>query len=576
MDRRELRWNGWGRRADAFDLGDRGPAVWSWLADALGMGSLPDRPPCALEDVTLPEPRLPAAVLTALREVVTEPWVKTDTYERAFHARGRSYPDLLALRSGAIDPAPDAVVYPADAEQVLALVELADAQGVALVPYGGGSSVVGGVTAQAGPQQQGVVTVDMTRLDRVLEVDEQSMTAHIQAGIYGPALEAALEARGVMLGHYPQSFEFSTLGGWIAARGAGQQSNRYGKAEEWLVGATIATPAGLWTTEAFPASAAGPGVGGLVAGAEGTLGIITDARVRLHHRPRATDYRGYLFRSFGQGTAAAREIMQRGLPVAMIRLSDADETHFLQKFSQLRKPPSTARRTIDELLAMAGWGGGRAMMLVGIEGEPDNVKAAQARTAAILRRHRAFPLGQSAGRSWHKGRFAMPYLRDPLLDRGVAVDTLETSTSWSNIERLHRSVGQAIAQALAEHQTSPRDRAMVMCHISHCYEDGASLYFTFVFPQAHPDALGQWRAVKTAATEAIVTGDLAAADRFTTEVDAAAVVVNASTRFVDGEEFGFGAEIGISTQKLHARGPMGLEQLTTQKYVVRGTGQVRG
>ena len=505
-DRNALRWNGWGSNAEKFDLGERADAVWSWLADAVGLERLVDRPACALSDVQLPAPRLPEGALARLRGIVGEGGIETSDYERAFPARGRSYPDLLDLRAGTLDPAPDAVVYPACEQHVVDLVALAAELGVALVPFGGGSSVVGGVTALAGEDHVGVVTVDTTRLDRVLSVDEVSRTARIEAGIYGPELERELQSRGFTLGHYPQSFEYSTLGGWIAARGAGQQSNRYGKAEEWLVGATVVTPGGRWQTESFPASAAGPLLRDLVPGSEGILGIITEATVRVHPTPEAVDRRGYLFPDFERGLAAVREIQQEGLPVAMIRLSDPDETRFLGAFSQLRKPPGTVQRVADELLERTGWGEERSMMLLGVEGDASNVKAALSTAAAIVRSHRGFPLGTSAGRSWTKSRFKMPYLRDPLLDRGIAVDTLETSTSWSKVPALHRAVTRAIQGALERERATPQARAMVMCHVSHVYEDGASLYFTFVFPQRAEGALEQWRAVKQAAGDAIAEG----------------------------------------------------------------------
>lgn len=506
FDRRQLRWNGWGRNSDTFELGKHEHDVWRWLRETLGLEAYADRPPCLIDDVELPTIRLGDDALSRLRGIVGDDHLKTDTYERAFHARGRSYPDLLTLRSGTIDPAPDAVAYPGNEAEVVELVALADELKFALVPFGGGTSVVGGVTSMGGDAHVGVVTVDTTRLNRLLSIDESSLTARIEAGTYGPELERQLQARGFTLGHYPQSFEFSTLGGWIAARGAGQQSNRYGKAEEWLVCANVATPHGLWQTEGFPASAAGPSIGGLVAGAEGTLGIITEATVAIHRMPEETDYRGYLFREFAQGVAAAREIMQQGLPVAMVRLSDPDESHFLQRFSELRKPPGPVKRVADDLLELTGWGDGRAMMLIGIEGDRDNVKAAHARATTIVRRHRAFPLGQSAGRSWYKGRFALPYLRDPLLDRGVAVDTLETSTHWSNLHALHDKVMAAIRGALQRQQAMASARPIVMCHVSHCYDDGASLYFTYVFPQKESGALEQWSDVKRAATDAIVQG----------------------------------------------------------------------
>jgi alkyldihydroxyacetonephosphate synthase len=217
--------------------------------------------------------------------------------------------------------------------------------------------------------------------------------------------------------------------------------------------------------------------------------------------PAERDYRGYLFKDFGRGVDAVREVMQQGLPVAMLRLSDASETHFLETFSGLRKPRGKVERAAQRALEIGGWSDGRAVLLVGLEGESDNVKASLSRSSAIIRHHGGFPMGRGAGKSWLRGRFAMPYLRDPLLDRGVAVDTLETSTHWSNVLALHRVVTAAIRDALAE-QGAPQ--AIVMCHISHCYEDGASLYFTFVFPQAPPDeTLGQWQAVKRVASDAI-------------------------------------------------------------------------
>jgi alkyldihydroxyacetonephosphate synthase len=507
IDRRKLRWNGWGWNESDFDLGGREDAVWAWIRETLGLESLESRPARSLESIELRAPSLSETVLEELRAHVGEDGVKLDAYERAFHARGRSYADLLVLRAGDLAVVPDAVVYPRSADEVLALVQLAADHGIALVPYGGGSSVVGGVSATKGEAHTAVVTVDTTLMDRVLEVDPVSMTATIEAGIYGPKLERDLATRGCTLGHYPQSFEFSTLGGWVAARGAGQQSNRYGKAEDWLVSARLATPAGFWQTEAFPASAAGPDLNDLVAGCEGSLGIITEATVRVHARPEDRDYRGYLFRDFGHGVEAMREVRQHGLPVAMMRLSDAVETDFFSSFSRLRHPAGRVERAAERALEVAGWGEGRCMMLVGIEGESKNVEAASSRTASLLRRRGGFPLGRKPGDSWYKNRFAMPYLRDPLLDRGIGVDTLETSTHWSNVLRLHRRVIEAIETALQDRAASERHRAMVMCHISHCYEDGASLYFTFVFPQAAAGSeLAQWHAVKKAASDAIASG----------------------------------------------------------------------
>jgi alkyldihydroxyacetonephosphate synthase len=506
IEREKLRWNGWGLTASGFDLGGHEGEVWRWLESELGLQESRVRHAKRLDEIELPAVALDSARLDELRALLGGEHVKTDAYERAFHARGKSYHDLLHLRAGDLSVAPDAVVYPGKAEDVLAVLRWAATHRISVVPYGGGSSVVGGVGAEKGEGHTAVVTLDTTRLQRVLEVDELSHTATIEAGIYGPELERQLAMRGYTLGHFPQSFEFSTLGGWIAARGAGQQSNRYGRAEEWLVSARVATPSGMWSTESFPASAAGPDLNEVVAGGEGCFGVITEATVHVHPVPKDSDYRGYLFKDFGRGSEALRQIVQEGLPVAMLRLSDAEETRFFSAFSALRKPPGPVERAADRVLELGGWSEGRCLMLVGIEGETENVKASLARSSSIVRGCGGFPLGRGAGKSWHKSRFAMPYLRDPLLDRGIGVDTLETSTSWANVLPLHRVVCTAIRDALQSHPAFPEARAMVMCHISHCYEDGASLYFTFVFPQAAPgEEVAQWTAVKQAASEAIAT-----------------------------------------------------------------------
>ena len=514
IDRRKLRWNGWGLAHATFDMGHHERAVWDYIANALGREQLARTPAVALPDISLPPSRLDETTLAALQAIVGASNVKTDRYERAFHSRGKSYLDLIALRAGELgEHVPDAVVYPGTADEVQSVLDLAVSRELAVVPFGGGSSVVGGVTAQRG-RRAAVLTVDMTRMHRLLSIDEVSHVATLEAGVYGPELERQLQLRGYTLGHYPQSFEFSTLGGWIAARGAGQQSNRYGKAEKWLLGARLATPRGPWQTEQFPASAAGPNLNQLVLGSEGTLGIITEATVRIHPVPAARDYRGYLFRSFAEGAAAVREVVQRQIPVAMLRLSDAHETHFLQSFSAAQHPPGRATRLGARVVAWRGYGEGRCLLLVGLEGEQETVLESQARTRSVCARHGGMSIGASPGRKWYARRFGMPYLRDPLLDRGIAVETLETATRWSNIEALHDAVDAAIRQALAANAVDERARAIVMCHISHAYEDGASLYFTMVFPQKLGDdsqdaasaARGQWLAVKAAATEAMIAG----------------------------------------------------------------------
>lgn len=489
IDRKTLRWNGWGWN-DAPDLlGNREEAAWAWIGETLNAAPLPETPPGALEDLTFPASRMEDALSRKIAVIVGEDNLKTDDYERVFHAKGRSYNDLLSLRSGALDAVPDAVVYPASEEQVVALLKLCSQEGVAVIPFGGGSSVVGGVDAAA-EGFKAVVTLDLTNMDQILEIDDTALVARIQPGVYGPALEKELQEKGYTLGHFPQSFEFSTLGGWIGHRGAGQQSNRYGKAEKWLVGARVATPQGLWETEAFPSSAAGPQLNAMVVGSEGVLGVITEATVRLHRVPEAKDYRGFLFMDWEAAVSAARELVQHEVPTAMIRLSDPDESFFFQTLKTIGEDdPPTIRF---------------CAMIVGIEGDADKVEGAVAKARAICEGKGGMHLGEEPGQKWFENRFGMPYLRDPMMNRGLGVDTLETATRWSNIVSLHEKVHAAITGALEEHPGQPGAKGIVMAHISHCYRDGASLYFTFCFVRDPEQPAEQWQALKRAASDTIL------------------------------------------------------------------------
>ncbi len=508
VDRSETKWNGWGWTEQLDEL-SHNERVWDWIAGELGMAELLPTPPVPLEEIVLAPSRLDPTDLNALAEVVGEAWVKVSRHERASHARGKSYHDLLYLRAGDLTGAtPDAVIYPANPLETLEVIQRCAERNIAVVPTGGGSSVVGGVTATAREGQAAVIALNTTRMNRVLTIDEEAMTAVVEAGVYGPDLEDQLAEHGLTLGHYPQSFQFSTLGGWIAARGAGQQSNKYGKAESWLVCAKLATPKGFWTTECFPASAAGPDLNDLVLGSEGTIGVITEATVKVQRKPEAKDYRGYLFKDFKTGVAAARQMVQARLPLAMVRLSDENETYFFRAFSEAQKPNTFFRRlkkTFENwYLSSKGMPARPCLMIVGAEGAKANVEAASRAAEAVVKHHKGLAIGKSAGKRWYEGRFHGPYARDPMLDHGLGVDTLETSTRWSNILHLHEAMGPAIETAIGDTVAGEGARGIVMGHISHSYTDGASLYYTFVFPRDLAREVPQWITIKKAATEAII------------------------------------------------------------------------
>lgn len=502
IDRTTLRWNGWGPVKQENPL-PSDSSKWDWIEQTLGLSRLPSTPAVPLSSIRLPACRISETALEKLRGIVGPNQLRTDDYERAFHARGKSYHDLLYVRAGKLDMAPDAVAYPRSADEALAIVQLCAEEDIALVPFGGGSSVVGGVNAMARSLGGAVLTLDTTLMTRIIQIDKMSMTARIEAGIYGPQLEEQLQAHGVTLGHYPQSFPLSTLGGWIAARGAGQQSNRYGKAEKWLVSARLATPRGFWTTEATPASAAGPNLNQLVAGSEGILGVIVEATVKIHELPERKDYRGYLFKSFAAGVEAARRINHAEIPVAMVRLSDAPETYFFQTFSS-SSSGGLKSKLQAAYLKIKGFNETPCLMLIGHEGPKDTVIWAQEQTEEICKRQGALALGTGPGKRWYHGRFDSPAIRDPMMDRGLGVDTLETSTRWSNIANLHEKVSAAIAEAMAAHMPEQHARGIVMGHVSHSYPDGASLYFTFIFPRQLDREVEQWQAIKRAASDAIL------------------------------------------------------------------------
>jgi alkyldihydroxyacetonephosphate synthase len=494
--RANLRWNGWGEASTRFDTHGRDGVLWAFVAKALDVPTLPDTPPVALERARLGPSRLEKKELDALAGLTHPERVKTDPFERALHALGRSYHDLLRLRAGDLTTAPDAVVYPETEGETLAVLSLCEARKIAVVPFGGGSSVVGGVEARAAADQP-VVTLDTTRMARLLEVDATSRTARAQAGIYGPALEEELGRAGFTLGHFPQSFEFSTLGGWIAARGAGQLCNRYGASDKWLVATKVATPRGLLETKAFPQSAAGPNLNQLVCGSEGVLGVITEATFKIQPSPEKRVIVSFLYKEFESGARAVRRLVQEEVGAAMIRLSDGEETHFFGGFRRVLEP-SRAMALAERALDVVGYED-KCVLMMAIEGETAEVLHRVKRARAIAAREGGLFVGESPGRSWWKRRFEMPFLRDPMMDHGIGVDTLETSTEWSNVPRLYRAVRDAIRGTFA----GEGRKCIVMTHVSHSYVDGCSLYFTFIFARDVAREIAEWRVVKEAASRAI-------------------------------------------------------------------------
>ena len=431
----------------------------------------------AASEVTLPPVGLTAEALAELGALLGEENVRTDDETRRLRTRGKSTPDLLRQRSGDLTDAPDAVVRPGTHEEVQALIEYAVRHHVALVPFGGGTSVTGGLVARR-EGFAGVLSLDLIRMKALREVDTVSMTVVLEPGLRGPEAEALLAEHGLTLGHFPQSFEFATIGGFAATRSSGQSSAGYGRFDSMVVGLTVATPQGTLEVGSSPMNAAGPDLRQLMLGSEGAFGVITGVKVRVRAVPVEKVYEGWQFPSFVDGAAAFRSLAQTGNLPTVLRLSDEMETAL-----NLAGQDNVGADGATGCLAIVGW-----------EGADVSVK--RTTVTAALEALGGINLGEPRGQAWAHGRFNAPYLRDSLLDVGVLVETLETVTFWSKVDELKAEVTAALTAELGE-------KTIVLCHISHVYETGCSLYFTVAAPEAE-EPVAQWLAAKAKASDAMM------------------------------------------------------------------------
>lgn len=499
----ELTIQGWGPHptdASADSSGDRAPALEATLPKAARrhlareLGWTPrSTPPVAVDDIRLTPSRLPDAARVAMAGVVGEENVRTDRESRLRRAGGKSYLDLLRRRAGDASDAPDAVVLPGTTDETAALLALCSEHDVVVVPFGGGTSVVGGL-AGVDPDDRPAIALDLARMASVQEVDVPSSLVRVGPGMRGPALEEALDREGLTFGHLPQSWEFATIGGYAATRSAGQSSTGVGRFDELVAGLTLATPSGVLELGHPPASAAGPDLLGLALGSEGTLGVITEVTLRVRPKPTTTSYEGWSFRTWAGGLAALQRLARHELLPDVVRLSDADETR-----ANLLNSGSAGARLLRGTLRARGHGEG-CLLVVGWEGLPDIVRARTRAASALLREGGAIRLGHAVGESWRKHRFGAPYVRDTLLDSGMLVETLETAATWSALPTVYDAVRRALREAL----TSRGRRPLVMTHLSHGYPAGGSLYFTVLADRDDELPIQQWLGAKRAATDAML------------------------------------------------------------------------
>jgi alkyldihydroxyacetonephosphate synthase len=468
MQASRLKFWGWGRE-DQQPPHEQVRALATQSRAHLGFAAADVERPVELAGLELPRPRLePPRSLSAI--------CRSDPYERASHAYGKSYRDVVRAFRGRFDHVPDVVAHPAGESDVEALLDWCESAGAAAIPFGGGTSVVGGVEPDVGDGYAGIVTIDLKRLDRVLEVDPVSLAARIQAGATGPRLEEQLREHGLTLRHYPQSFEYSTLGGWIATRAGGHFATLGTHIDDFVESLRALTPRGIWESRRLPGSGAGPSPDRMLIGSEGILGVITEAWVRVRERPRFRASASATFGSFAAGAEAVRALAQSGLHPSNCRLLDPGEAGLTGAAPE-----------------------GRALLVLGFESADHPLDAWMARATELCRDHGAEVADtrrDSAADTWRDAFLQMPYLRDTLIAGGIFAETFETAITWDRFEDFVEGVRSRALEVLGE--------GTVTCRLTHVYPDGAAPYFTVLAPARRGDELAQWEEVKAAASEAIL------------------------------------------------------------------------
>jgi alkyldihydroxyacetonephosphate synthase len=461
---------GWGLEGEGLSAGEI-EQLGAVFAERLGIGDMRVQEPPRVEELDLPAPRVGAPASL-------EPVFSTDPYDRAAHTYGRSFRDLVRAFRRDYAHAPDLVAFPHDEDELVSVLEWCSEAGVAAIPFGGGSSVVGGVEPDVGDGYRGVVSVDLRNLQGVLEVDRTSLAARIAAGTLGPALEAQLKPHGLTLRHFPQSFEWSTLGGWIATRSGGHFATLHTHIDEFVESVRVVTPRGVLQTRRLPASGAGPSPERLFCGSEGTLGVITEAWMRVQPRPRFRAGASVFFADFADAVQAARELAQSGLNPANCRLLGHEEA----------------------LLSGSG-DGSRSILVLGFESADHELGPWLARALEICASHRG-EVPEEEGdpaAAWRASFLRGGHLRDGLVRLGLICETFETAVTWDRFWEFHEGVLAATRQAVRQ----ACGGGMVSCRFAYVYPDGPSPYYSVFAPGRPGRELEQWGEIKLAAAEAI-------------------------------------------------------------------------
>jgi len=501
MTVQHMKWWGWGVEGVAFSHADK-PSLAPFVQKVVDVDLNADpKPPLAFEELDVPESRLGEELQSALAGILGAEYVVQTDLDRVVHAFGKSLRDLLRIRSSDLRRIPDAVVYPADEEQIVAVLDAVVAADAVLIPFGGGSNISGSLEAPADETRQ-VVSLDLGRLNKVLEIDEESGLARIQAGVLGPDLEKQLGERGWTLGHFPDSFTHSSLGGWIATRSSGMQSDKYGDIADITRALRVVQPGRTLATRAVPVTSTGPSVREMILGSEGRLGVITEATVQVHRKPEKRVVLGYFFPDWKRGVAAMQAISASDAAPSITRISDARETAF--SFATRKTSKGFSKFMSSALIAVLrkrGWDLEQmCLSFIGYEGSAEHVARQRKLVKKIVAAHGGIGVGEGPGALYDQKKFDTPYIRDFLLDRGALADVSETSAAWSQLLPLYDTTVERANKAFAQLGV----KGWIMCHLSHSYHSGACLYFTFAFKQSEGDPIAQYDVVKSAVQQAFI------------------------------------------------------------------------
>jgi len=492
---KQQKWWGWGAEGIQFSFADK-PKFAPFVMDVIGVDVTKPAPRVAeLSSFDIPTTQLSADLRAALVDAIGEEYVVDDDEYRVIHAFGRGVRDLVRVRRGQFGRLPDAVVYPGTEDDVVAVVNAAVAHDAVVIPYGGGSNIVGALEAVPTETRQ-VLSIDMGRMNKVVEIDEASGLARIEAGVLGPDMEVQLNAKGWTMGHFPDSFVWSTLGGWIATRSTGMQSDKYGDIADITRGLRMVMDGQVLVLRPLPSSSSGPSVREMVLGSEGRLGIITEAWVNVHRLPPVREIQAYFFPTYDAGLQAMQWITESDAAPSITRVMDANETQFsMANGKKSSRVSHLMTRAIQEVMTRKGWDLNQiALGFVGYEGTAVHVRYEKSLVGKVVSRAGGMSVGKGPGVLYDQKKYDIPYIRDFLLDRGIPADVSETATPWALLKQIHDTTVAAASKAMEKAGV----QGFIMCHLSHSYHSGACQYFTFAINDSSEHNMESYDLVKRA------------------------------------------------------------------------------